>query len=149
LLSYGMISMQQLVTDRGHTPLIANGISMCIGGFLALSSSYLTEPLWIHGDATYLAALMALQILISNLFCANLQAFLLKRYSATLLSLTSFLAPLSAICYGSLFLQEHITWHLFAALFMVILGLVCYHLEEIQHKRALLLNASSSPQPTE
>lgn len=133
--SFGLLSMQTLIKDHGHAPLLANGISMLMGGALAFSSSCATESSWISGDIVQLTLLMGLQILVSNIVCSNLQAFLLKRYSATLISLTSFIAPLFSIFYGAFFLNEAITWHLFVALLAVVIGLSCYHVEDIRQKR--------------
>jgi len=137
LLSASAIIMQMLVRDHGHTPLIANGISMLIGGALALSSSCITEPLWIHGNGLTLALLIGAQVIISNIICANIQAFLLTRYSATIMSLASFISPIMTIIYGVVFLQENVTWHLFFALSMIAIGLFCYHADHLRQKREL------------
>jgi len=133
-LSYSTVVMQKLVKHRQCPPVLANGVSMLIGGAMALTSAMLVEPIWIRGDCKMLALLAFVQIVISNLICSNLQAHLLRHYSTTFLSLASFLSPLSAVIYGWLFFHETVTWHFFASFATVFIGLVLYHFDELRKK---------------
>ena len=66
-------------------------------------------------------------IIIANIICYNLYGYLLSRYSATFLSFAGFMTPLFAAGLGWLFLNEQVTWHFFATIFMVIFGLYLFH----------------------
>ena len=80
---YGWILLKQLVQDDGYSPFTANGLSMLIGGAIALSHSFLTED-WEPSPITW-ALIPFLEctlflILVSNCICYNLYGFLLKRF---------------------------------------------------------------------
>jgi len=132
-LSIGIITVQELMTDYQADPLFLNGITMLGGGLLAGCVSYATESTWIHGDAGMLLLLVLIQTLLSNFLCANLQAYLLRVYSATTMSCTSFIAPLSSISYGVIFLSETCSWHLMLSVSCIIFGIMCYHGDHIHH----------------
>ena len=66
-------------------------------------------------------------ILIANIICYNLYGYLLSRYSPTFLSFAGFMTPLFAAFLGWLFLGEQVTWHFFATIGFVILGLYLFH----------------------
>ncbi len=143
---YNLIALQKLVKHRGCHPILANAMSMLIGGFLAFNAALLFEPVWVHqGNMTAFIGLLALQILISNLICANLQASLLKQYSPTLMAFAGFLTPLCAAFYGWLLLNETLYINYFISLFFVVLGLIIYYYDEvIKHKKistAMVLDA--------
>lgn len=127
-LSYGLIIMRRLVKDRGCPPYLANGISMLAGGIVALSLSGLSSEPALRGSLTTLCIVLGLQVLISNLFCSNLQAYLLKTYSPTFISLASFLGPIFTSFYGYLFFGEMVTWQFFASFILVLAGLAIYSL---------------------
>jgi drug/metabolite transporter (DMT)-like permease len=134
---YHFIVMQNLVKHRGCAPILANGISMLWGGILAFSGSLLFESNWIKGDPKIFLILLFLQILISNIICLNLQAWLLTKYSSTFLSFASFLSPLFASFYGWLFLGEKITINFLLSLIIVITGLGTYYYGEFKQKREI------------
>ena len=110
---------------------------MLIGGFLALNASLIFEPVWItSGSIGIFVGLLALQILISNLICANLQASLLHHYSPTLMAFAGFLTPLCAAFYGWLLLNEGIHINYLISFFLVLLGLLIFYYDEvIKHKK--------------
>lgn len=128
--SYNFIVMQKLVKHRGCSPILINGISMLLGGILSLSAAAVVEPIWIKTSPITFLGLMSLQILFSNLICANLQATLLKHYSSTFMAFASFLSPLFAAFYGSILLGEKITWHFAASFIVVLIGLTFYNFDE-------------------
>lgn len=93
---YGWILLKQIVTDGGHSPMIANGISMTLGGMMSLIHSSITEdwsPIPVRDPLLFIECAFGL-ILISNLICYNLYGHLLKRFSATFMSFAGFTTPL-------------------------------------------------------
>lgn len=105
-LSYGLLIMRELIRHRNCPPAIANGVSMLIAGIITVTGSYCTEPRWLIGPWQWFLPILALQVTLSNVICANLQARLLKHYSATFLAFASFISPLCAAGYGCLLLRE-------------------------------------------
>src|SRR5262249_4027126 len=78
---YGWILLEQLVSQHQCSPVIANGLSMLIGGACALIHSLCVEewqPLPMTNVSLFLESALAL-IVISNLICYNLYGHLLKR----------------------------------------------------------------------
>lgn len=131
-LGYSIIIMQTLIKHRDCPAPLVNGCCMLTGGLMAFSWASLGEPIWIRGDFTTLLLLMGGQIIISNLICSNLHAILLRHYSATLLSFSSFLSPLFTIVYGYLLFGEKVTWNFFVSFVVVISGLALYHYKELK-----------------
>ena len=131
-LSYSMIVMQQLVRHRGLSPLLVNAVCMLTGGIAMGGVSFGLHEQMIIGDPVLFWSVIILQIVASNILCANLQAFLLKHYSTTFMSFASFISPLFASLYGALLLNEVITWHFFASFFIVILGLSIFYFDDIR-----------------
>lgn len=134
---YNLIALKDLVKTRGCPAELANGITMLFGGFLALQLSFIVEPVWVFKSPPIFAAFLALQIVISNLICSNLQARLLKLYSPTFMAFAGFLTPLCASCFGWFFLNEELHVQYFVSLFMVMIGLGMFYFDEITgHKKA-------------
>ncbi len=125
-MSYGFIVMRELVKERGCPPYIANGIATFAGGLLALSCSFVFEPVPIRTTLVSFLLVMGIQVVISNVFCSNLQAYLLHTYSPTLLSFAGFLSPLFALIYGYFLFGETVTWHFFVSFFIVAFALLLY-----------------------
>jgi drug/metabolite transporter (DMT)-like permease len=61
-----------------------------------------------------------------------LYAWLFKHYSITLVTSAGFLCPIFGTFYGWFFLGEKITWHYFAALVLVAIGLAIFYKAEIK-----------------
>ncbi len=131
-LSYSMIIMQKLVKHRNHSPLLVNALCMISGGVLAGGTSLIFETNVLFGDKQLFALAIGLQIIISNILCSNLQAFLLKSYSTTFLSFASFISPLCAAGYGYLLLNEQITWLHLLSFCIVILGLTIFYFDDFK-----------------
>ncbi len=134
-LSYNLIIMQTLVRHRNCPPYLANAIAMMMGGLLAFATSAILETPWHIVTPLTFAALLGVQILISNMICANLQAHLLKHYSTTFMSFASFLSPLFTAVYGWLLLGETISWHFFASFVIVLSGLAIYYFDDWKKTR--------------
>ncbi len=133
---YNLIALQTLVKHRGCPAVLANGMSMLMGGGLAFSTALLFEPIWVFGNVGEFLGLIALQILISNLICSNLQASLLKKYSPTLMAFAGFLTPLCAAFYGWVLLKEELKLNYLISLGIVVIGLLIFYYDEvIRHKK--------------
>lgn len=133
---YGWILLKKIINDYEYTPIMANGVSMLIGGCLALFHSYLSGESWtpvpvISGQYAAFIECTIWMTLISNVICYNLYGYLLKRFSATFMSLAGLVTPLFASLFGWYFLNETITWHFFASMALFSMGLTIFYQEEI------------------
>jgi drug/metabolite transporter (DMT)-like permease len=131
---YNLIATQKLVKHRKCHPLIANSMSMLIGGSLAFSASLLSEPVAITGDYTTFLLLVGAQVLISNLICLNLQAYLLNYYSPTFMAFAGFLSPLCAAVYGYILLHEKVSWNYILSFCIVVIGLSMYYYDDFKRQ---------------
>lgn len=135
---YNLIALKHLVTTRQCPAPLANSITMLFGGFMALNLSFIVEPVWVFKEPLAFAGFLALQIIISNLICSNLQAALLKTYSSTFMAFAGFLTPLCASAFGWFFLNEEIKVQYLVSLLIVMIGLAMFYFDEItsQKKKA-------------
>ncbi len=144
---YGWIVLKQLVKDNGVSPLSANGLSMFIGGAMALGHSLSVEnwnPIPVTHITTYLECTFLL-IIISNLICYNLYGILLKSYSATFMSLSGFTTPLFTALFGWLLLGEVITWPFYVSFAVVLVGIMLFDQEELKQSYRDRLLRTSKP----
>jgi len=100
--------------------ILALLLSLATEGFLGLKVTSGEQLIMLSG---YCMAL----VIIANIIGYNLYGYLLTRYSATFLSFAGFMTPLFAALLGWLFLGEQVTWHFFATISMVILGLYLFY----------------------
>ncbi|HRD56183.1 MAG TPA: DMT family transporter [Parachlamydiaceae bacterium] len=131
---YGWILLSQLVKENGYSPFMANGLSMLIGGAMALFHSRCTEswdPVPVSSWIPFLSAAFLL-ILISNFICYNLYGELLKRHSATFMSVAGFTTSFFTAFFGWVYLGETITWPFYLSAFIVFSGLMLFYFEEIK-----------------
>ena len=142
--AYGWMVMKDLI-NKGYSFIMINGIGMTGGGILALLLSLYKEGLPMMKDVAVtnetlvvyygtfgerlimLGAYSLALIIIANIICYNLYGYLLSRYSATFLSFAGFMTPFFAALLGWIFLGEQVTWHFFATISFVILGLYLFH----------------------
>jgi len=142
--AYGWMIMKDLI-NKGYSFIMINGIGMVGGGILAFILSLYKEGLPMMKDVAVtnetlviyygtfgerlimLGAYSLALIIIANIICYNLYGYLLSRYSATFLSFAGFMTPLFAALLGWLFLGEQVTWHFFATISLVIMGLYLFH----------------------
>lgn len=129
--SYSWIIMRRLIREKSYAPTMINGMTMTIGGILALLTSYIYEDPQIVADPGAFLSLLALVILISNIICHNLYAYLLSKYTATFLAFAGFLGPLFSAFYGWIFLSETITWHFYISSIIVFIGLYLFYKDEL------------------
>jgi drug/metabolite transporter (DMT)-like permease len=131
---YGWILLKQLVQENGNSPLMINGISMLIGGFLSLSHSYLSEdwnPIPVKEVVPFIECAVLL-IIISNLICYNLYGALLKRFSATFMSFAGLSTPIFSALLGWIFLNELMPWYFYVSLSILGCGLYLFYQEELK-----------------
>jgi len=130
----GWILLKKVLIDFAYSPVLANGISMLLGGSLALVHSYLAGENWAPIPVTNMPRFLfnsATMLLLSNLICYNLYGYLLQRFSATFMSFAGLITPIFASIFGYLFLQETITWHFFVSMIFFLIGLMLYYKEEL------------------
>ncbi len=130
--NYSWIIMRKLVREKSYAPSMINGMTMFIGGIMALTTAYFVEGPQPMGDPGAFLSLLILVILISNIICHNLYAHLLRKYSATFLAFSGFLGPLFSAFYGWIFLHEVITWHYYLSAVIVFIGLYLFYQHELK-----------------
>jgi len=134
LHAYSWILIQKLVRHKKYDTSMVNGMCMAVGGILSLITSYAIEgPAPVYNPTAFCKGLF-IMIFISNILCHNIYAGLLKKYSATFMSFTSFLSPLFAALYGWAFFQENITWHFYLSILIVLIGLYVFYQDELKNK---------------
>lgn len=144
---YGWILLKKIISQYKHSPLLANGISMTIGGVFALLHSYFSGELWQPIPVAELKPFITnslVMCLISNIICYNLYGFLLKRFTATFMSFAGLVTPFFASLYGYLFLQESISWHFFASIIMFSFGLILFYQDELKHGKAFRIEKNNT-----
>lgn len=136
---YGWIILRQLITEDGFSFWTANGLSMFFGGILALSHSYLTEN-WNPLPVTEYLPLLEWSLLlmvISNFACYNLYGYLLKRYTATFMSLAGLTTPLFAAVFAWLYFNEVVTLPFYISLVGISAGLLIFYQEELRESTSI------------
>lgn len=146
---YGWILLKKIINEYKFTPILANGVSMLIGGTLALAHSYLSGENWspipvVDGKFGAFIECALWMTLVSNVICYNLYGFLLKRFSATFMALAGLITPLFASLFGWYFLNEVITWHFFASMILFSIGLALFYQEELSTNLADSIDAPKS-----
>ena len=114
--------------------MMVNGLAMTIGGMLALITSFFVEGIQAIApkDILPFAALLGGVILFSNIICYNLYGYLLKKYSATLLSFAGFLTPPMTAFYSWILMNEPVTWHFYVSNVIVFFGLYLFYKDELR-----------------
>lgn len=136
----GWIILKKLISEYKDSPLMANGIGMSVGGIMALLHSYAAGESWNPLPISNLQPFLqntVLMCLISNIVCYNLYGYLLKRYSATFMSLAGLITPFFAAFFGWYFLGEDLTWHYFTAISIFGVGLLLFYQEELRMNKKI------------
>jgi len=132
--AYGWFIIRILVHDRHYSPLLVNGIAMFLGGLTMLVLVPIIEgPIIVHEFIPFFY-LLAATIIIEFVICNNLYAWLLDKYSETLISFTTFSIPLFGALYSWIFLREHITWHFFASTLILAAAIWFFYCAEREDK---------------
>lgn len=133
---YGWILLKQVVKDGECTPFMANGLSMLMGGAMALLHSRFIEnwdPVPVTEFAPFFECALLL-IVISNLVCYNLYGALLKRFSATFMSFAGYSTPLFTALFGYFYLGEEISWSFYLSMAILLPGLIIFYQDELQRE---------------
>lgn len=131
---YGWILLKKTVGERGYSPVMANGMSMLIGGCFALIHSAAVEtwdPLPVT-DYPHFLLCAGILILVSNLICYNLYGYLLKHFSATFMSFAGLTTPLFTAFFGWLFLGEVTSFAFYLSFAILFTGLLLFYQEELE-----------------
>lgn len=131
---YSWILIQKLVRDKNYKTSLVTGICMASGGLISLVNAYAFEGMPTVSDPAAFCKGLVIMIFVSNILCHNIYAGLLKKYSATFMSFTSFLSPIFAAIYGWAFFQEKISWHFYASIVIVLVGLYVFYQDELKQK---------------
>lgn len=131
---YSWILIQKLVRHKNYQTSLVTGITMASGGFISLLNSYALEGMPNVSDPSAFCKGLFIMVFVSNILCHNIYAGLLKKYSATFMSFTSFLSPIFAALYGWAFFQEKISWHFYVSIIIVLIGLYIFYQDELKHK---------------
>ncbi|HSW74222.1 MAG TPA: DMT family transporter [Candidatus Limnocylindria bacterium] len=130
--SYSWIVMRSLVRDRDYSPLMINGMSMFVGGFLALITAFFVEGFFPVTDVLPFFGMLMFVIVISNIICHNLYGYLLRDYTATFMSFAGFMAPIFAAGLGWGLKGEVITWHFYLSTVIVFIALYIFYKDELK-----------------
>lgn len=136
---YGWIILRQLINEDGFSFWTANGLSMSLGGVLALSHSYFIEN-WDPLPVTEYLPLIECSLLlmvISNFVCYNLYGYLLKRYTATFMSLAGLTTPLFAALFAWIFFDDVVSLPFYISLIGISAGLLIFYQEELKESSSI------------
>lgn len=126
-----------------YSPLLINGIAMLFGGVLSLLTAIGTESTLLMVPKGYTAIQAAgtasmyviALIIIANLVFYNLYGYLLKQYSATLLSFAGFMTPLFTVFFGWMLNREYISMYFFWSFLLVSIGLALFYWQELKYRK--------------
>jgi drug/metabolite transporter (DMT)-like permease len=133
---YGWILLKQVVSSGRISFLTANGVSMLLGGLIALVHSAAVEgwdPVPVSSWAPFIQCTLLL-LIVSNLLAYNLYGFLLKRYSATFVSFAGFTTPLFTAALGWYFFGDQVTASFMLSALVVFCGLYLFYQEELERE---------------
>jgi len=132
---YGWIILRKLVKDHNCSFMIANGMSMLIGGSIAMVHSFFTDgwtPMPPITDMWPFIGCLVIMIAISNFICYNLYGHLLKTYTATLMQFAGFSTPIFAAFFAWITLGETVSLQFWMTISFIMLGLWVFYREELR-----------------
>ncbi len=132
--AYGWILLRLLVKDS--SPMMANGMSMVVGGLLALGHSALIDtwnplPVAAGSVGSFLQGIAVITF-ISNILCYNLYGLMLRRFTATFISFMGLLSPIFASLNAWVFLGEAPSPIIFVSTAIVSVGLWVIYSAELR-----------------
>lgn len=136
---FGWILLRQLVKEDNISTLTANGLSMFFGGAFALFHSAFEEnwdPIPVTEYLPFIECSLLL-LLISNLIAYNLYGYLLKKFTATFMSLAGLTTPLFAAILAWFYFGEVVTLSFYLSLGIIFLGLLIYYQEELRESERI------------
>lgn len=160
--AYAWLVMKRFVHTDTYSPVMINGIAMTGGGIMALINSFFVEKTtyftlmvptndtigqwlltWLSDYAASIALLVlytVLLILITNVIFYNAYGFLLRRYSATFLSLVGITTPLFTAAWSWLLLDEKVGWSFVLSVIITSTGLFIFYQEELRRRPTTVIN---------
>lgn len=139
-LAYGWIVMRKAVKSRSFPIIFVNGIGMFVAGSVAAITTYFLEfntvltnirTIPINSWFVIAASAMGL-ILIGSIGAYLLYGYLLRYYTATLLTFGVQLTPLFATLYGFFLLHERISYTFFFSMTCLVIGILIVYREELR-----------------
>lgn len=152
--AYAWLIMKRFVHADTYSPIMINGIAMTGGGLMALVTAFFAErapfftftvPMndnlgsllltWMSNESAAIVLFslyFVLLILITNVIFYNAYGYLLRRYSATFLSLVGVTTPLFTAVWGWLLLGEVIGLGFVLSMTLTALGLFIFYQEEMR-----------------
>jgi drug/metabolite transporter (DMT)-like permease len=133
---FGWIFVQKLLCEHNYDSVMANGITMFMGGIMAVVHSLLIEtwnPLPVTSMKGFLLSSLALMFL-SNVIGNSLYVELLKKYSMTFLSFTAFSEPLLTAIFDWLFFGIKVPTAFYLSIMIVFIGLYLFYKQEFEPK---------------
>lgn len=152
--AYAWLVMKRFVHTDTYSPIMINGIAMTGGGIMALVNSFFAEkaPFFIFtvpandtlgqwllrffsdysASIVLLVLYSVLLILVTNVIFYNAYGFLLRRYSATFLSLVGITTPLFTVVWSWLLLGEKVGWSFVVSMIITSAGLYTFYQEELR-----------------
>lgn len=131
--SLGWIYFRMLI-EKGYSPLVINGTAMLLAGIQGFGLSRLIEgPFslpWGHMQS--FGALLVSIIFLGNIVFYNAYGYLLKKYTATLLSFIGFILPLFTALFDWLILGMHVQWQFFVTIAIVGYAVYLFYQEELR-----------------
>lgn len=129
----GWIAMRKICYQKQYPFLMANGISMLLGGILSFIPSLVFEsysPFPVTNWKFFLQG-MVIMALINNIIGYNLYAFIVRRFTVTLIAFIGFITPLVTALFGWLFLGESASMLFFISYAVVLIGFFFFSREEL------------------
>ncbi len=127
-------TLVRVLLRRGYSVLHINGFAMLVSGVASLICSYIWEPyaqLPLEELDQFLLLLITV-IVLSNVIFYNAYAYLLRFYTATLLSFVGFLTPLCTSIYDWYLLDIHVSAEFYVAIVIVAYGIYIFYQEELR-----------------
>jgi drug/metabolite transporter (DMT)-like permease len=129
---FGWIKIQQLLKSRTFNVKEINGLCMLIASFYAFASIFIFSPHDLAVTWTWkLTALNAYTIVAGNLIGYSFYSYLLRKHSATLVSLSGFSMPIFVYIFGWLFAGEKLYYSFIPSACVTLVGLIIFYKDEI------------------
>lgn len=132
--AWGLMHMRIAIKSYEYPSTLLNGGGMLVAGAFSLVTALLVTSGQFTAHAPSFAWYSLYIIIWSNVFCFSAYAFLLKRFSVTLITFSDFIATLFTFVFGSLVLGEPLSWHIFVSAAGVFIGLCMFYFEELKEE---------------
>jgi drug/metabolite transporter (DMT)-like permease len=131
--AYAWVLFRKMMNEFGYSALFLNGIAMFFSGVLALVAYFILDGRVSPVTSIWPFMLcLSFLVIIGNIICYNLYGYLLKKYTATFLAFTGFIAPIFADILGRIFLKESVGSGFYITMVMVSIGIYIFYKEELR-----------------